>query len=229
MSEPETPAPVGAATPRPRPLTPLLGAIAFLVCYLAVDFAVGAVGTGTMPLPGEDPEGVYEYLRANTTGSILTSVLQALSVLGLAVVVAGPAAEVGSPAGGGRRRAAVIVGGTAVIAMLASAGLSIAMGLVADSSSMDTVVALRNIGFYTGGAAHIVALGLFVLILSGGEGWTRPVKVMGWVAGVPAVLSILSVFVFYASPLLPVGRLLCMVCLVVAGASLARGRSPIAR
>jgi hypothetical protein len=90
---------------------------------------------------------------------------------------------------------------------------------------MDTVVTLRGVGFYTGGATHVVALGLFVLLVSRAEGRTRPVTVMGWIAGVPAVLSILSVLWFYASPFLPVGRLLCMVFLIVLGVSLARGRS----
>lgn len=219
MTEHEVPQP-GPAGTRPRPITPLLGAIAFLVCYLAVDVAAGAVRTGAMPLPGDPADAVYEYLRANTTASILTGALQALSVLGLAVVTAGPATRIGS-----RRGPAVALGAIAVAAMLASAGLSIATGIVAPSSSVDTVVALRDAGFYTGGAAHVVALGLFVLLVSRAEGWTRPVKVMGWIAGVPAVLSILSVLWFYASPLLPVGRLLCMVFLIVAGASLARGRS----
>ncbi|GAA2273719.1 hypothetical protein GCM10009853_029460 [Glycomyces scopariae] len=212
---------------RTRAVTPLLGAIAFLVLYLAVDVAVGAVSTGTMPLPGAPAGEVYDYLRANTTGSILTGVLQGLSVLGLAVVVAGPAAKVGGA--DGRRRAAVAAGALAVVAMLVSAGLSIAMGLVAESSSVDTVTALRNAGFYTGGVTHVVALGVFVWLATRGAAWTRPVRVMGWVAAVPAVLSVLSLLWFYASPFLPVGRLLCMVCLVVVGISLARGASPRAR
>ncbi|GAA1659463.1 hypothetical protein GCM10009830_00530 [Glycomyces endophyticus] len=209
---------------RTRTTAPLLGAIAFLACYLAVDVAAGAVATGTMPLPGDSPDAVYDYLRANTTASILTGVLQGLSVLGLAVVVAGPATRVG-----GRRRAAAAIGAVAVAAMLLSAGLSITTGLVAPSASADTVVALLNAGFYAGGAAHVVALGLFVLVLTGGDAWTRPVRVTGRIAGVPAVLSVLSLLWFYASPLLPVGRLLCMVALVVVGASLARGASPRTR
>jgi hypothetical protein len=231
MSEPEMSAPELTETSRSRVLTPLPGAIAFLVLYLAVDVAASAVGNGDRPMPGASADAVYEYIRANTTGSILTGVLQALSVLGLLVVVAGPATRVGSgtTTEGVRRRASVAFGVVAVGAMLVSAAVSITMGLLAPSASVGTVTTLRNIGFYTGGAVHIVALGLFVLLVSRADGWTRPVRVMGWVAGVPAIMSIFSVFVFYASPLLPVGRLLCMVCLVVAGVSLARGRTPVAR
>jgi len=47
------------------------------------------------------------------------------------------------------------------------------------------------------------------------------------VAGVPAVLSVLSLLWFYASVLLPLGRLLCMTWLVVAAVSLLRGRSEL--
>lgn len=208
-----------------RPVSPLLGAIAFLAFYLAVDFAASAVSTGTMPLPGAPADEVYEYFSANTGASILTGVLQTLSVLGLAVVVAGPVTRAGR-ASGGRRRGALIAGTTAVAAMLVSSGLAITSGVVADSASVDTVVALRNAGFYSGGVVHVVALGLFVLAVTRIRGWTRPVRVMGRIAGVPSVLSIASLLWFYASPLLPAGRVLSMVCLVVAGVSLVRGRTP---
>lgn len=205
-----------------RPVAPLLGAVAFLLCYLAVDFATGAVQNGDMPLPNDPADAIYAYLRDNTTASLLTGILQALSVLGLAVVVAGPVAAIGT-----RRSVVRILGATAVAAMLVSAGLSIALGLTATTASQDTVLAMREVNFFTGGVVHIVALGLFVFLATRAAAWTRPVRVMGWVAGVPAVLSILSVVFFYASPLLPLGRLLCMVCLIVAAVSLARGRTPV--
>lgn len=211
---------------RRKPVSPLLGAIAFLAFYLAVDFASSAVSTGTMPLPGDPADEVYEYFTANTTASILTGGLQTLSVLGLAVVVVGPATRAGRSVG--RRRGAVFAGATAVAAMLVSSGLAVTSGVIAESASVDTVVALRDAAFYSGGVVHVVALGLFVLAVTRIKGWTRPVRVMGWIAGVPAVLSIASLLWFYASPLLPLGRVLSMVCLVVAGVSLVRGRTPAA-
>lgn len=222
----ESKAPQTMSLDRRRPAAPLIGAIAFLVFYLAVDFASSAVSTGSMPLPGDPADEVHAYFSANTTASIVTGVLQALSVLGLALFVAGPATKAGR-ASAGRRRAAVLIGSVAVVAMLASAAIAIVSGLTAESASVDTVVALRDAAFYTGGVLHVVALGLFVLTVTRAGGWTRPVRVMGWIGGVPAVLSAASLLWFYASPLLPAGRILCMVCLIVAASSLLRGRTQV--
>lgn len=209
------------------PVAPLIAAIAFLGCYLAVDFAAAAVSTGSMPLPGDPAQDVHAYYSANTTASILTGALQGLSALGLALFVAGPATRAGR-ASDGHRRTVRLVGAVAVTAMLVSAALAIVSGATASSASVDTVVALRNAVFSTGGVLHVVALGLFVLIMSRYDGWTRPVRAMSWIGGVPAVLSVVSVFWFYGSPLLPLGRLLCMVALIAAGVSLLRGRTPAA-
>lgn len=73
----------------------------------------------------------------------------------------------------------------------------------------------------------MVALGLFVGLLSLLPGWPRSVTILGVVAAILAVLSIASTVWFYASILLPVGRLLCMLWLVLAGILLLRRRQPL--
>lgn len=96
------------------------------------------------------------------------------------------------------------------------------------TATADTLVTARNVTFIAGGVVHVVALGLFVGFLSQLPGWTRPVRVFGLIAAIPAVLSIASTMWFYASVLLPAGRLLCMVWLVVGGISVLRGRTTVA-
>jgi hypothetical protein len=216
------------APTRTRVLAPLFGATAFLVLYLAVDFATGAVQSGSRPLPGAPAGEVYDYLVANGVASILTGSLQALSVAGLGVFIATTVTRV---AGRGTdapvRRLALLSGWLAVAGMAVAAALAITFGVAAGGMSVDAVVTLRGVSFIAGGVVHVVALGVFVFTLTRLAGWTRPVRVMAWIGAVPAVLSILSVFWFYASALLPLGRVLCMVALVVAGVSLARGRSRV--
>ncbi|WP_163541924.1 hypothetical protein [Occultella kanbiaonis] len=209
---------------RTRTLSPLIGALAFLLCYLAVSPIAGAFSVGELPLPGSPPTQVHDYLAANTVPSLLTGLLQGLSGLGLAVVVAGPLTRQaavderrGWLAGLGR-----IAGWIAVAAILTSAALSIVLALVATTADTDLVSGIRNVSFYTGGVTHVVSLGVFVLAVVASGGLNRSVRVVAWIAGSLAVLSLLSIVIYYASLFLPLGRLTCMVALVVAGVSIAR-------
>ena len=115
------------------------------------------------------------------------------------------------------------VGWIAVVAMLVAVALSITVGVTASTAAPDLLVALWNAAFIAGGVVHVVALGLFVGLASRFPGWSRPIALFGLAAAVPAVLSVASTLWFYASVLLPVGRLLCMAWLIVAGISLLRG------
>lgn len=207
-----------------RRLSPLIGALAFLLCYLAVSPIAGAFSVGELPLPGSPPSQVHHYLAANTVPSLLTGLLQGLSGLGLAVVVGGPlTSEFVAPARrawlGGLGRMA---GWLAVAAILTSAAMSIVLALIATTADTELVSGIRNVSFYSGGVTHVVALGVFVLAIVASGGLNRSVRVVAWVAGSLAVLSLLSTVIYYASLFLPLGRLACMVALVVAGVSIAR-------
>ena len=104
--------------------------------------------------------------------------------------------------------------------------LSIALVLVAGSASEATVDALRQANFYAGGVVTVVALGVFVLgaaLVLGRRGAIgRGARWFGVVAGALATLSVLSLAIFYATPLLPIGRVLCMVWTIVATVQLVR-------
>ena len=209
---------------RTRLVRPLIGAIAFLVFYAAVDPVNGLFSSGTLPLPGAPADEVYTYLTTNGTASIMTGALQLLSVAGLAVFVGSAVPRVAG-ADGTARQIVNVVGWLAVAAMAVSAVLAIILGVGASFLGEDAAVAVRMISFYTGGVVHVVALGVFLFGLSRFTGWTRPMLVMAWIGAVPAVLSIASVFWSPLSVLLPLGRVLVMVALVTAGVSLVRGRS----
>lgn len=130
--------------------------------------------------------------------------------------------------GPGPRGGAATVGKVAVALMAVSAVLSVVLAAVAPSASDVTISAMRTAGFYSGGAGHVVTLGGFVWLASRPVAWTRAIRVFGVVAAVPAVLSLLSLALFYASALLPLGRLLCMLWTVAAAVSVTRRRKVLA-
>lgn len=216
-------------TSTPRTLVPLLGALGFLVLYLAVGPVSGVFATGEIPRPGAPAEEVYAFLAANGTASVVTAALQSMSVLCLAVVVARTVRTPSRESDTVPRRVAAVAGWTAVAAMLVSAAAAAALAVLVPSLSVEAAVSVRMVSFALGGVAHVVALGVFALALAASGGWSRPVRVMARVAAVPCVLSLVSVLWPTAMVLLPLGRLLGMVALVVAGVSLARGRSRMPR
>lgn len=207
---------------RSRVVSPLIGALIFLGLYLSVIPASSPLQSGPMPLPGAPEADVFAYLAGSPGALLVTAVLQGLSVCGLALVLAGPFGRVGA---GAVRVLATAAGAVAVAAMLVTVGLSITLSVNAAGWGPASAVVLRDAAFIAGGVVHVVSLGLFVVLVSRLPGWSRPVRVLALVAGIPAVLSVVSTVAFYASVLLPVGRSLCMVWLVVAAVSVLRGRS----
>ncbi len=220
-STPASDVPAQQPTPARWALT---GAIVFLVAYLSVNFA-GVLSDRSLPLPGAPAADVAAYYSANPAATVAVALLQALSVLGFAGFAR---AVVRIPA---RAR---LLAGTArisVLAMLVSCALSLALAIVAGSASSATVQTLRLGSFYAGGVVNVVTLGLFVLIaatiLADGGFLGAPSRWFGYVAGTLATLSVLSLVFYYASALLPVGRILSMVWTVAAAVVLARHRRPV--
>lgn len=210
-----------------RTLRPLIGALIFLLLYLLVSPVAGAFSVGELPLPGSPSDEVHDYLAANTLPSLLIGWLQGLSGLGLAVVVAGQLTRAGGPTATRLRTVGRIAGWAAVVGILTSAALSIVLSMIAQTAGTDVVAMVRSISFYAGGVVHVVALGALTLSIAATRSWSRTVRIIAWVAGILAVLSLLSTVIFYASLFLPVGRLACMIALVIAGISLARRRTVV--
>ncbi|ODU06348.1 MAG: hypothetical protein ABS81_04860 [Pseudonocardia sp. SCN 72-86] len=192
----------------------------FLLAYLAVSPVADAIAP--LPLPDAPTAEVYAYFTDHGAASIVTGILQLLSVAGFALFLTATLRHaIASP----QRRACRVLGWIAVAAMVVSCAIAIWLPLAAAGLSSDAVEAWRQASFYAGGVVHIVALGGFVLTVALWRSWTRPVRVMAWIAAVPALLSIASLLWYYASILLPAGRLLAMLAFIVAGVSLVRSRS----
>jgi hypothetical protein len=81
---------------------------------------------------------------------------------------------------------------------------------------------LRSVNFISGGTAHVATLGLFILLAS--RTFSKPVRVFGIVAAVPAIASLVSLVWFNGAALILLGRLLGMVWTIAAAVSLFRRR-----
>ncbi|MCR6484965.1 hypothetical protein M8542_19225 [Amycolatopsis sp. OK19-0408] len=188
----------------------IAGSAVFLLAYLAVSFT-GPLADRSLPLPDAPAADVAAYYGANPLAAVVVAGLQAVSVLGFAVF-----------ARAFERRSVRAVAGVSVLAMLVSCALSVVLAAVAGSASLDTVQALRLGSFYAGGVGNVVTLGVFVLLAAKGG---APARWFGYVAGALATLSVLSLAFYYASALLPVGRVLSMVWTVVVAVLLTRQRA----
>lgn len=199
--------------------------LGFLVLYLLVSPVSGALADRGLPLPTASAEEQQAYAAANPTAIASAAALQTLSVLCFAVVVGVVVVTVRRTA---PRRAGQLqtVGTVSVVAMLVSALVSVAIAVMADSSSADTILTLRTAGFVAGGVGNVATLGLFVVLASkalreaGSVG--RGVLVLGYVAGGLAMLSLTSLVFYYANAFLPLGRLLSMIWTVAVGVTMAR-------
>lgn len=197
---------------------PLVAAAVFLVAYLLVGPLAGPLADRDLPLPDAAAADIAAFYAANPTAALVGATLQLISVIGLLVFAQMIAA-------GSRPTAfARIAVGAMVVSCLLTGVVTVVAGDVADQ----TVALLRQAGFYAGGVVHVVTLGIFSLLAASmlhrrglvGKG----VRTFGYVAGAIAVLAVLSVAIYYANALLPLGRLLCMVWAVTVGVSLWRRR-----
>jgi hypothetical protein len=202
-------------------------AIGFLLAFLAVGLVSEPLADRPLPMPGAPPVEVAAYYAANPLAASIGAALQVVSVGCFAVVVR-CLTPVLRKAG---RQAARLpwIGYLSVAAMTLSSLLSGALVLLASSAAPDTVGILRQAGFIAGGVVTVVFLGAFVLGASRVLGRLGVLGIFGrwfgFVAGTLAVLSVLSLVFFYASPLLPVGRLLSMIWTVIVAVQLVRRRS----
>jgi hypothetical protein len=195
----------------------VLAPIGFLAAYLAVSPISGAFADRSLPLPGSPASDVAAFYAANPIAVGTTAVLQTLSVACFAVFVAALAPALRAVGAGWLPR----VGYLSVAAMVASSVLSVTLAMVAASASDETVLFLRQSSFYAGGVVNVVTLGVVVfgsaLVLGRERLFGNPTRWFGFVSGAIAMLSVLSLAIYYASVALPVGRVLSMVWTIVAG------------
>jgi hypothetical protein len=195
----------------------ILAPIGFLGAYLAVGPVSGAFVDRPLPLPGSPASEVAAFYAANPTAVGITAGLQIVSVACFAVFVAGLAPALRAMHAAWLPR----VGYLSTAAMVVSSALSGTLAVLAPSAGDTTVTVLRQASFYAGGVANVVMLGVFVfgsaLVLGRERLFGQPTRWFGFVSGGFAMLSVLSLAIYYANAFLPVGRVLSMVWTVVAG------------
>jgi hypothetical protein len=213
------------ASPGPAGWYLILAATLFLAAYLAADAVSSQFADSQMPQPNVDGATALDWYRRNGVAVTIQAGLQVVSVVGLATLVwvlrwlqggRGPATTT---------RAATLAGLLAVLLMLASSLLAWIMVASADTLSVESFVTLRTAGFVAGGTAHVVCLGLFVLLASRAPAISRPIRVLAIVAAVPALASPVSLIVYQGAVAILAGRLLCMIWCLAMSVSLHRRRA----
>lgn len=207
----------------------IAAALGFVLLYLSVQIVSSSLASSAMPLPNASADETRTWFAQNQLASVLVAVCQFLSVACLAAFVI-RFRRVGATA---RRVPAgdwtTFAGLAAVALIMLSSVLAWLLAALAPSASLVVVAALRTASFITGGTAHVVALGVFVLLASRLPEFGKPVRVLGYVAAVPAVASLVSLVWFQGAALILLGRLLCMVWTVSAAVSLTRRPSTLTR
>lgn len=203
----------------------VLAPVGFLGAYLAATPLSSAVADRPLPMPNSPAAEVAAYYAANPLAVGLTASLQVVSVACFAVFVGFLAPALRAVGAAWLPR----VGYLSVAAMVVSSALSATLAMVVTSASDAVVMALRQSNFYAGGVVNVVTLGVFVvgaaLLLGRERLFGAPTRWFGFVAGGIAVLSVLSLAMYYASIALPVGRILSMVWTIVAGVVIIRRSS----
>lgn len=196
--------------------TLIAAAAGFLVLFVLVGVVTPAVASSALPLPGDPVAKARDWFAHNQVAAVTTGVLQVLSVGCLAAFAARFAGVV--PAARRARPWAFAAAGLMVL----SSVLGWILAAIAPSASMDTVEVLRTANFIAGGTAHVVVLGVFVLLAARAPGFGRPVRIFGYVAAAVSVLSLVSLVWYTGSVLIVLGRLLCMVWVICAAVSTTR-------
>ena len=203
----------------------IAAAVGFVLLYLATDFVTPNFASSTLPLPNDPVADVRDWYADNQLAAVLMGVTQFLSVSSLAVFVTRLPGVVRTVAQQVAAERARIWGLAAVALMMLSSALAWLLAAMAPSASLDTVSVLRTSNFIAGGTAHVLALGVFVLLAARMPGFGKPVRVLAYVAAVVSVLSLSSLFFFQGAAFILLGRLLCMIWTVSAAVSITRRMS----
>lgn len=167
-------------------------------------------------------EVTQRWFADNPLAAVMIGVCQLLSVAclgGFAVSLRQGAATAGQVHAA---RKAMPWGLLAVACMALSSLLGWLLAAFAADASLDTVATLRTASFIAGGTAHVIALGIFVLLASRIPGFGKPVRVFAIIAAGPAIASLVSLARFQGAALILLGRLLCMAWIISVAVSATR-------
>jgi hypothetical protein len=206
-----------------------LSGVLFAAFFIVGVVLGGVLSASPLPLPGAPAAEVARYYDESRTAALVAGFFQALSAISLFVFAATVAAFVRGIAGERVTLPRLTSGGGALAAvlLLVSALLSLALVPVATGDNLALVGALRDLNFLSGGTLHVASLGLFVGAASiaalGAKALPRWILWLGIVAAALSVLSLVSLVLYPASVLIPLGRLLDFVWSIAVGIVLALG------
>jgi hypothetical protein len=175
-------------------------------------------------LPTDPPAAMLAYYTES--GTAITAhaafhVLCSLLLIGFVLTIGQVLGRV-APEQATLRLVAVIGGIAAAVSLIISAGVNVYATLSATGMTEPTAQALRLTNFYTGGTIHVALLGVFAvaacLIALKARPWARGFSWLGLVSGVISILSLLSLPIYAATVLIPLGRFshyLWAICLTV--------------
>lgn len=210
-----------------------LGGVLFAAFFLAGDFLRGALASGPLPMPGASAGEIARYFTESSASALTVASVQVLSALSLFVFVAPVATLVRRVVGDkGLLPGLTSVGGVlSAVFLLASALLGFAgfaLVLLAPGGDLGLVGTLRQANFLSGGTLHVASLGVFVgatsIAARRAKALPRWIPWLGFVQATIAILSLASLFVYYANAFILFGRMLGFVWCVAVGIVLALGR-----
>jgi hypothetical protein len=214
------------------PMSALAGtSLLLLVAGVAVSIALG----GAFPSPFGDPADIAAYFAEQSGAARATGVFAFASAVPLAIYAATAGSRLRSLGVTAPGATIAQVGGTLAAAMLALSGLvAWVLSRPVVRTEVSLVRALHDLSFLTGGAAHVVFLGLLLAGLAA-PGLIlgllpRALAVTGLVIAAVAEASTVSLIWDAAAILLPIARFAGLIWLVVAGFLLphSRPRDPAA-
>jgi len=206
-----------------------LSGVLFAAFFIVGVVLGGVLSASPLPLPGAPAAEVARYYDESRTAALAAGFFQALSAISLFVFAATVAAFVRGIAGerGTLPRLTSGGGALAAVLLLVSALLSLALVPVATGDNLALVGALRDLNFLSGGTLHVASLGLFAGAASiaalGAKALPRWILWLGIVAAALSVLSLVSLVLYPASVLIPLGRLLDFVWSIAVGIVLGLG------
>jgi hypothetical protein len=207
-----------------------LGGALFAAFFIAGDFLRGALAAGPLPMPGAPVEEVVRYFTESSAAALAVASVQVLSALSLLVFVAPVATLVRRVSGEARALTGLTSGGgvLSAVLLLVCALLGFALVPVAAGGNLALVEILRQANFLTGGTLHVASLGLFVgatsIAARRAKALPRWISWLGLAQATVAILSLASLFVYYASAFILFGRMLGFVWCISVGIVLALGR-----
>lgn len=226
---------IDALSPNGR-LWRALSGVLFAAFFIAGDILRGALAPVPLPLPDATAAEAARYFVESRTAVLAVGAVQILSAIAL-FIFAGCVVRVvrQTQRAGSALPSLTLAGGVLAAAfLLVCALLALALVPAAAGGDLALVGTLRTLNFLTGGTLHVASLGLFAgaasLAARRSRALPRWIAWLGIALAVPALLSLLSLAVYFANAFILLGRLLGFVWCIAAGIALAVGtrREPVA-